>query len=114
MVPNRVAAMIITIILDFQARRKARKAVETRYFVTVANLAIFCFRLSTLTRHYFTLLECPALTIPWLILPHASFLLCIVFNSFFIASLLHNAIRSFMPPRIRRFVQSRTVIKAVF
>ena len=37
----RVAAMIVTTMLDFKARRKAGKVAETRYFVTVANLAIF-------------------------------------------------------------------------
>ena len=56
MAPYRVAAMIISTMLDFHARRGARKATGTRYFVTVSNFAIFCFRLLTLTWHCCTLM----------------------------------------------------------
>lgn len=56
----------------------------------------FCFRLSTLNRHYWALIEYHPSAIPWLILSHTSLKLCIVFNSFRTISSLHKASRRFV------------------
>ena len=53
----------------------------------VANLAIFLLEVVPLLKY-------PASAIPWLILSHSSFLLCMVFNSCCTASSLHKAIKS--------------------
>ena len=47
-----------------------------------------------LTQHCHALLEYPPSAIPWLILSHTSFLLCMVFNSCCTASSLHKTIKS--------------------
>ena len=56
-------------------------------------LRYFCMRLLILT-HCWALLEYPPSAIPWLILSHTSFLLCMVFNSCCTTSSLHRAINS--------------------
>ena len=57
-------------------------------------LRYFCLRLLILTRQCFALLEYPPSAIPWLILSHTSFLLCMVSNSCCTSSSLHEAIKS--------------------
>ena len=57
-------------------------------------LQYFCLRLLMLTQHCHALLEYPPSAIPWLILSHTSFLLCMVFNSCCAASSPHETIKS--------------------
>ena len=57
-------------------------------------LRYFCLRLLMLTQHCHALLEYPPSAIPWLILSHTSFLLCMVFNSCCAASSPHETIKS--------------------
>ena len=74
----------------------------------------FCLRLFILTRHCCALLEYPPSAIPWLILSHTSFLLCMVFNSCCTASSLHKTNKSLVSSNHHvstNFVQSRTVSK---
>ena len=57
-------------------------------------LRCFCSSLLILTRLCGALLEYPPSAIPWLILSHPSFLLCMVFNSCCTTFSLHKAIKS--------------------
>ena len=57
-------------------------------------LRYFRFRLLILTRHCCALLVYPPSAIPWLILSHTSFLLCMLFNSCCTISSLHRAVKS--------------------
>ena len=81
MVSYRTAAMIFTAILDLEARRKAKEALKARRKIP---------RLKQQQR----MRQFSPSAIPWLILSHTSFLLCMVFNSCCTASSLHKAIKS--------------------
>jgi len=94
MAPYRTAVMIVTAILDLEARRKAKEASKagTRKIRPVRQFS------RTLHRPFLGLF-CP-IRVSYL---HG-------FNSSCTASSLHKAIKSFLkPPRVRHFVQSHTV-----
>ena len=77
--------------LDLEARRMAKEASKAR------RRKIRRLKRQQWMRQFLlnqALLEYPPSAIPWLILSHSSFLLCMVFNSRCTASSIHKAIKS--------------------